>query len=85
MPDTSGHNVQRFRKFIIVFVCGSSQRKGCSFVMEVHMKYVVIGGVVLWVLFSVTRSLLVASHRADEQLRKFMQNGEDENGVYERS
>ena len=29
--------------------------KGCSFVMEVHMKYVVIGGAVLWVLFSVTR------------------------------
>ena len=49
------------------------------------MKYVVIGGAVLWVLFCVARSLLVASHRADEQLRKFMQNGEDENGVYERS
>lgn len=26
--------------------------KGCSFVMEVYVKYVVIGGVVLWVLFS---------------------------------
>ena len=49
------------------------------------MKYVVIGGVVLWVLFCVARSLIVALHRADEQLRKFMQNGEDENGVYERS
>ena len=49
------------------------------------MKYVVIGGAVLWVLFFVARSLIVASHRADEQMREFMQNGEDENGVYERS
>ena len=49
------------------------------------MKYIVIVGIVFWVLFCVARSLIVASHRADEQLRKFMQNGEDENGVYERS
>ena len=68
-----------------MFRMWEQSEKGCSFVMEVHMKYVVIGGAVLWVLFCVARSLIVASHRADEQLRKFMQNGEDENGVYERS
>ena len=68
-----------------MFCMWEQSEKGCSFVMEVHMKYVVIGGAVLWVLFCVAKSLIVASHRADEQLRKFMQNGEDENGVYERS
>lgn len=49
------------------------------------MKYVVVGGVALWVLFCIARSLVVASHRADEQMGKFMQNGEDEKGIYERS
>lgn len=49
------------------------------------MKYVVVGGVALWILFCIARSLVVASHRADEQMREFMQIGEDENGVYERS
>ena len=68
-----------------MFRMWEQSEKGCSFVMEVHMKYVVIGGAVLWVLFCVARSLIVASHRADEQMREFMQNGEDENGVYERS
>lgn len=47
------------------------------------MKYVVIGGVALWVLFCVARSLIVASHRADEQMKKIM-NGGTENGVNER-
>lgn len=50
-----------------------------------HVKYVVVGGVALWILFCIARSLVVASHRADEQMREFMQIGEDENGVYERS
>lgn len=49
------------------------------------MEYIVIVGIVFWVLFCVARSLVVISHRADEQMREFMQNGEDENGVYERS
>ena len=56
-----------------MFGCGSSQRKGRPLSWS-YMKYVVIGGAVLWVLFCVARSLIVASHRADEQLRKFMQN-----------
>lgn len=68
-----------------MFRMREQSENSCSFVMEIRMKYVVIGGVVLRVLFCVARSLIVASHRADEQLRKFMQNGEDENGVYERS
>ena len=37
--------------------------------MEVHMKYVVIGGAVLWVLFSVKRLLIVDSYITDEQIR----------------
>ena len=57
--------------------------KGCSFVMEVHMRYVVMIGLALWVLFCVARSLIVASHRADEEMRKIM-NGGMENGVNER-
>ena len=67
-----------------MFRMWSSQRKGCSFIMEVHMKYVVIVGAVLWVLFCVARSLMVASHRADEQMEKIMIGG-NENGVNERS
>ena len=68
-----------------MFRMWEQSEKGCSFVMEVHMKYIVIVGIVFWVLFCVARSLIVASHRADEQMREFMQNGEDENGVYEGS
>lgn len=49
------------------------------------MGYVVMIGIALWVLFCMARSLIVASHRADEQMREFMQIGEDEYGVYERS
>ena len=33
------------------------------------MKYVVIGGAVLWVLFSVKRLLIVDSYITDEQIR----------------
>ena len=66
-----------------MFCMREQSDKGCSFVMEVHMKYIVIGGVVLWVLFCVARSLIVASHRADEQMKKIM-NGGTENGVNER-
>ena len=68
-----------------MFRMWEQSEKGCSFVMEVHKNYIVIVGNVFWVLFCVARSLIVASHRADEQMREFMQNGEDENGVYERS
>lgn len=48
------------------------------------MKYVVIGGAVLWIVFCIARSLMVASHRADEQMEKIMIGG-NENGVNERS
>ena len=67
-----------------MFRMWEQSEKGCSFVMEVYMKYVVIGGTVLWVLFCVARSLMVASHRADEQMEKIMIGG-NENGVNERS
>ena len=67
-----------------MFCMREQSDKGCSFVMEVHMGYVVMIGIALWVLFCVARSLIVVSHRADEQMRKFMQIGE-EYGVYERS
>lgn len=48
------------------------------------MKNIVIGGAVLWGLFCVARSLMVASHRADEQMEKIVIGG-NENGVNERS
>ena len=44
------------------------------------MKYVVVGGVALWGLFYIARSLIAVSNRADEQMMEFMQNREDENG-----
>jgi len=48
------------------------------------MKYVVIGGAVLWIVFCIARALMVASHRADEQMEKIMIGG-NEHGVNERS
>ena len=51
-----------------MFRMREQSENSCSFVMEIRMKYVVIGGVVLWVLFSVERLLIVDSFITGEQI-----------------